>query len=182
MNYREEVKRTCPQIDTDSFADKLRLGLMGLVGESGEFVDLVKKDLFHGKKLDREKALKELGDIRWYLEYLAMTFDVPSFVSQIGLCPQSTAKETMTLIFFVGELSSRAALVFDFPEPQKHLSKHHMPLLLTRIYETLEHLALSLGSTAPGVEDMNITKLRARYPEGFNFAAAAARADEGKSL
>lgn len=40
---------------------------MGLAGESGEYVDLIKKVAFHGKALDKEKAAKELGDILWYL-------------------------------------------------------------------------------------------------------------------
>lgn len=42
-------------------------GLMGLSGESGEAVDLLKKFLFQGHPFDREHMAKELGDIAWYL-------------------------------------------------------------------------------------------------------------------
>ncbi len=41
--------------------------VMGLCGESGEAIDLVKKHLFQGHELDREGLIKELGDVAWYL-------------------------------------------------------------------------------------------------------------------
>lgn len=48
----------------------LLAGAIGLAAESGEFLDVVKKVMFHGHKLgeSREKMLKELGDVRYYLE------------------------------------------------------------------------------------------------------------------
>lgn len=42
-------------------------GTLGLVGESGEYADMVKKQLFHAHAPNREKALDELGDILWYI-------------------------------------------------------------------------------------------------------------------
>ena len=47
--------------------DVLINGVMGLCGESGEAIDIVKKWLAQGHELDREKLAKELGDIAWYL-------------------------------------------------------------------------------------------------------------------
>ena len=47
--------------------DVLINGVMGLCGESGEAIDLVKKWLAQGNELDKEKLAKELGDICWYL-------------------------------------------------------------------------------------------------------------------
>jgi NTP pyrophosphatase (non-canonical NTP hydrolase) len=40
---------------------------MGLAGETGELVDLLKKNLFHGHKLELAKAEKELGDVLFYV-------------------------------------------------------------------------------------------------------------------
>lgn len=68
MNYREEMLRTAKG------AGDPCLGAMGLAGETGEVVDAIKKIVFHGKKYDRDEMLKELGDVRWYLEYLAHCF------------------------------------------------------------------------------------------------------------
>ena len=46
---------------------QLANGLMGLNGEAGEAIDLLKKHLFQGHDLDEEHMAKELGDVAWYL-------------------------------------------------------------------------------------------------------------------
>jgi len=53
----------------------LNLGALGLAGEGGEVVDVVKKALFHGKPLDREKLLEEMGDQLWYYQCLLEAVD-----------------------------------------------------------------------------------------------------------
>jgi len=57
--------------------DVLINGVMGLCGESGEAIDIVKKHLAQGHDLDREKLAKELGDIAWYLAETAYALDIP---------------------------------------------------------------------------------------------------------
>lgn len=52
-----DVKR-----DTD-----LLLGCMGIAGEAGEFIDLIKKNLYHQKPVDDIEMQKELGDVLWYM-------------------------------------------------------------------------------------------------------------------
>ncbi len=56
--------------------DVLINGVMGLCGESGEAIDIVKKHLHQGHQLDKEKLIKELGDIAWYLAETAYALDV----------------------------------------------------------------------------------------------------------
>lgn len=103
MNYREEMLRTAA-----SHADLLGLGAMGLAGEAGEVVDLIKKHKYHGVPLNREKLIKELGDVRWYFEAICSV----------------------------------------------------------------------IGVSMEEIEQQNIEKLRARYPNGFNTADSIARKDE----
>ena len=57
--------------------DVLINSVMGLCGESGEAIDIVKKWLAHGHELDKDHLLKELGDIAWYLAEAATALDVP---------------------------------------------------------------------------------------------------------
>lgn len=57
--------------------DVLINGVMGLCGESGEAIDVVKKHLAQGHDLDREALIKELGDVAWYLAETAYALDVP---------------------------------------------------------------------------------------------------------
>lgn len=56
--------------------DILINGVMGLCGESGEAIDIVKKHLAQGHELDKEHLIKELGDIAWYLAETAYALDV----------------------------------------------------------------------------------------------------------
>ena len=56
--------------------DVLMNALMGLCGESGEAIDIMKKHLYQGHELDREKLIKELGDVAWYLAEAATGLDI----------------------------------------------------------------------------------------------------------
>lgn len=56
--------------------DVLINAVMGLCGESGEAIDIVKKWLAQGHELDRERLAKELGDIAWYLAEAATALDL----------------------------------------------------------------------------------------------------------
>ena len=56
--------------------DVLINAVMGLCGESGEAIDIVKKHLHQGHALDKEKLVKELGDIAWYLAEAATALDI----------------------------------------------------------------------------------------------------------
>ena len=49
--------------------------VMGLCGESGEAIDIVKKWFAQGHELDKEHLKKELGDIAWYLAEAATALD-----------------------------------------------------------------------------------------------------------
>lgn len=42
-------------------------GAMGLCGEAGEVIDILKKAKFQGHEIEVEHVVKELGDIAWYL-------------------------------------------------------------------------------------------------------------------
>lgn len=57
--------------------DVLINGVMGLCGESGEAIDIVKKHLAQGHPLDTEKLAKELGDVAWYLAETAWAIGYP---------------------------------------------------------------------------------------------------------
>lgn len=74
MNYREEVLRTAGvSLKEASKEQQYQLGALGLSEEAGEVTGLVKKFVYHKKPLDQDKLLKELGDVRWYFEYLLIS-------------------------------------------------------------------------------------------------------------
>jgi len=72
--YQRLALRTLnPELDRK---EMLLNSVMGLCGESGEAIDLVKKHRMHGHPFDREKFAKELGDIAWYLAEAAAAIDM----------------------------------------------------------------------------------------------------------
>lgn len=66
--YRAEVLRT--YVGPDDRAGKLTLAALGLAGETGEVVDLIKKHLFQGHEIDAQRLRDELGDVLWYFMLL----------------------------------------------------------------------------------------------------------------
>ena len=73
--YQNLAMRTLnPELDKK---DVLINSVRGLCGESGEAVDIVKKHLFHAHPLDKDKLIKELGDVAWYLAEAATALEVP---------------------------------------------------------------------------------------------------------
>lgn len=73
--YQQLAMRTLnPKLDK---RDVLINGVMGLCGESGEAIDIVKKHLAQGHALNREALIKELGDVAWYMAETAYALDVP---------------------------------------------------------------------------------------------------------
>lgn len=63
-DYQANAIRTAR--GTDDPAMLANWGL-GLAGEAGEVIELIKKALYHGKDLDKEALTKELGDVLWYV-------------------------------------------------------------------------------------------------------------------
>ena len=57
--------------------DVLINSVMGLCGEAGEAIDIVKKWLAQGHELDKEHLAKELGDVAWYLAEAATALNIP---------------------------------------------------------------------------------------------------------
>lgn len=67
--YQQAALRTAP---LDLGPNMLLInGVMGLAGEAGECIDIVKKCYFQGHELDLGHIAKELGDVAWYLAVAA---------------------------------------------------------------------------------------------------------------
>lgn len=68
-DYQKEALRTASGMNQQY--PMVLNGVLGLAGESGECVDMLKKHLFQGHPLDKEHMAKELGDVAWYLAVTA---------------------------------------------------------------------------------------------------------------
>lgn len=76
--YQIRALRTAKINSNEDFL--LEEGIMGLCGEAGEAIDILKKAKFQGHELDVEHMVKELGDIAWYLAVsaYALGYDLES--------------------------------------------------------------------------------------------------------
>ena len=69
--YQRAAQRTSRERLADRQTDGLNLkqlenGLMGLCGEAGECMDLLKKHRHQGHPLHKNHLTEELGDVLWY--------------------------------------------------------------------------------------------------------------------
>ena len=64
-DYQRAALRTA-RVDELSKDELLLNGVMGLCGEAGECIDLVKKARFQGHEIDNDKLRLEIGDCAWY--------------------------------------------------------------------------------------------------------------------
>lgn len=84
--FQELSKRTMPNqvptslsggnVDQTLTVTSLANYALGLSGESGEVVDLIKKHVFHGHSLDKDKIVKELGDVMHYVAGIATLLEI----------------------------------------------------------------------------------------------------------
>lgn len=68
--YQDMALATWARTPNDPDSDLAYLTL-GMVGETGEVAEHVKKHLRHGKPLDYDELKKELGDALWYISVMA---------------------------------------------------------------------------------------------------------------
>lgn len=67
--YQKEALRTASGMSKEY--PRILNGLMGLNGEAGECIDILKKAEFQGHAFDPMKMVDELGDVLWYVAQLA---------------------------------------------------------------------------------------------------------------
>ncbi len=77
MTINEYQKLAMTTLNQDLDKDAVLINsAMGLCGESGEVIDIIKKWFAHGHELDRDNLKKELGDVAWYLAEAATALDL----------------------------------------------------------------------------------------------------------
>lgn len=51
--------------------EQLQEGALGLAGEAGEVADYIKKGIYQGHLMKRDRLAEEIGDVLWYCALLA---------------------------------------------------------------------------------------------------------------
>lgn len=76
VDYHDYVEKLASPQSTATEKDRLLAAVLGLSGEAGECADIVKKHIYHGKPLDKENLILEIGDSIWYVAFLCNTLGI----------------------------------------------------------------------------------------------------------
>lgn len=68
MDFVESVRRTAT---LGSKLETLQHCCLGIGGESGEILELIKKHIYYGKPYTKEELKNEIGDVLFYLQWLS---------------------------------------------------------------------------------------------------------------
>jgi NTP pyrophosphatase (non-canonical NTP hydrolase) len=146
MNWQEYVEQSA-RTDADH-GDGYEL--VGLFGELGELVDLLKKDLWHGVKAKPERVLEEVGDVLWHIAVVCRKYGVEIEKLMDFDLGRDARGEVLYLIGW-----SCIVLADDVVR-----STRSIPPALSAILKRY-------GYTLEDAMQANIDKLQRRYPEGF---------------
>lgn len=73
--YQQNILKYAP--DHHDYLLNVIYAAMGMCGEAGEVSELIKKYAYHGHTIDTEHLARELGDVLWYVSYMAHLFGYP---------------------------------------------------------------------------------------------------------
>ena len=163
-----------------SFPDRVEHAMLGILTESGEIVDLVKKSKVYFKDLAVDKLLEELGDLCWYHALLTDTL----VKAGIEINPETqglfddisedmlAAMGVVDRIYYLAAQTANAAAAAaclryegradysaDGPDASSIAS------LCAGVGKTIEAIGEIAGLDVGVVRHRNIQKLIRRYPE-----------------
>ena len=164
--------------------DRVLNGCMGLVGETGEIVDVIKKWKFQsGDRADLpvDKIVEECGDVLWYCAEIMTGLDANlelwygNYVAVFGVVRNPDADmdiaDLALSISFAAHMPRRilengTGRIRENLEPEDERSAIWTVLTLMRSLETL--LETHCACTMRECMEKNIEKLKKRYPDGFD--------------
>lgn len=177
--YQAAALRTAKR--DQPFAERMEYGALALAGETGEFCELVKKATWHGHSISPFDALKELGDLSWYVAFCAdvlgltlselETLAVPMSVPNFPTFRDRAVKGALSLPYTVGKFVEATVINPD------GVDEDDRNVYLGLTWRLVQVNAAVWGYAMEDVLTANIAKLKARYPEGFTTAASVARVD-----
>lgn len=169
--------------------------ILGIIGETGECIDIYKKHMFQNHPFDVEHIIKEMGDVCWYLAILADTVDIPLEQCVISTHFQykpenekpidnNRVRGTLSTFFLLyATVFNLTARVNEYisvkklcDEEDMEQYKSHFDNRIDKIADYIQktlHLLADIanmfGYSLEEVCTKNVEKLRARYPEGFDM-------------
>lgn len=168
--YHALAQRTSPM----DGHNRLDNGCLGLIGETGEIVDALKKHLYQSRQdtpRPTDKFLEELGDVLWYLAEVSagMGKTLPEVAGQdfaaFDMRSGRNSGRTNNLRRLCVGMANRAVRICAAIDGKK---LHDAQSEIRRMLVAAARFAHLNGGSLEEVAAMNIRKLKARYPDGFD--------------
>lgn len=163
MNFTEYQQSALRTASADRAPD-LALGIFGL-GLCGESLELIQA-ILNGESI--EAQTKEVGDVLWYLAVMADAFGV----TYLSLEDTSTSRGRISSATVVMHRACRLAELIKkqigHGKPADKYEVCQLMIVLVKALAVASPVPLSLAA------ELNVAKLKARYPEGFSVETAAA--------
>lgn len=155
---------------------------VGLMGEASELMSAIAND-------DMANIIEELGDIRFYLQELLVTFGIcyanqfsasaETNIMNIGPTNTSGMPISVNLTYACGEVLDRIKKLWAYGRVDGYVETCNA---LRDVMFWYSSVASHYGLNDEQIRQANIHKLvtgpKARYPNGFSNEAAIARADK----
>lgn len=176
MTFDEYVTLAQRTASTKKSTDKIGHGCLGLIGEAGEVVDIIKKMTYMGmtREMAREKLIDEVGDCCWYIaewctgsgNSMQEIFDAAAgFYDSFSL--ESWA---------VSMVADGYNLWYDCAHDEYRCTMRDDARDIANGIKAICH---KIDATLDEVLEHNIEKLKKRYPEGFSADRSNVRYEHG---
>jgi len=164
-DYQKLAMRTSPDGH-----DRMMNGCMGLIGESGEVVDTVKKWMFQSgdqAKIPKDKLIEELGDVLWYCAEIStgMKEDMMKSAERWGVKSLSYEGKLHIEALFLSKLCQSVTDAWLYPDELALDILYTVSCILDLVGYMLHRYC---NSTLEECMEKNIDKLKRRYPDGFD--------------
>ena len=152
--------------------DKVGHGILGLIGEAGEIIDIIKKQKYMGmpEETAHEKLLDEAGDFAWYIVELCTGLgynvdEVMSDAQEYDCLNESLEEAAVNMVGMIADVhyensDDMASIVFEDAVD-----------VACQFMSVLDFANIDIEA----MKEHNIAKLRKRYPEGFSAERSNAR-------
>lgn len=165
----EDYQRLAMRTSPDGH-DRMLNGCMGLIGESGEVVDIVKKWKFQSgdhAQLPKDKLIEELGDVLWYCAEIstAQMAEMIPVIRAMGLEEIQYDGKLHIEALFLAKLAQSMTDAWLYPDEYTPEPLYIVACIIDLIGYMLKTYC---GSTLEECMERNIEKLKRRYPDGFD--------------
>lgn len=145
--------------------DRIHYGCLGLMGECGEVVDVVKKQRFgFHRRIDSEAMQEELGDVMWYLAELATGLGIDLAAEMDSRRFQTTNYRRESVERYAVTMASLSYKCYS--NGYIHNDKKLLITGMRKIYSCAKMIALIDSIPMNTILEGNIRKLKRRYPHG----------------